>query len=63
MKVSAIAECLGLDLESPRASIKKFSIDSRDATHESCFFAIVGDRVDGHNFIPNALETGARIVS
>ena len=32
-------------------------IDSREVTPESVFFAIRGDRLDGHQFVPQALET------
>ena len=33
-------------------------IDSREVKPDSAFFAIKGDRLDGHQFVPQALETG-----
>ncbi len=36
--------------------------DSREACPGMLFFAIVGERLDGHVFIKNALEAGARVI-
>src|SRR5450432_1771759 len=33
-------------------------IDSREVKPDSAFFAIKGDRLDGHQFVPLALQTG-----
>jgi UDP-N-acetylmuramoyl-tripeptide--D-alanyl-D-alanine ligase len=33
-------------------------IDSREVKPDSVFFAIKGDRLDGHEFLPQALQTG-----
>ena len=38
------------------------SIDTRTIIPEQMFFAIKGDRFDGHNFISNAIERGASLV-
>jgi UDP-N-acetylmuramoyl-tripeptide--D-alanyl-D-alanine ligase len=37
-------------------------IDSREAKPDSVFFAIKGDRLDGHDFLPQALQTAAGAV-
>lgn len=35
-------------------------IDSREVKSDSVFFAIIGERLDGHTFLPQAFEKGAR---
>ncbi|HEX6159657.1 MAG TPA: UDP-N-acetylmuramoyl-tripeptide--D-alanyl-D-alanine ligase [Thermoanaerobaculia bacterium] len=35
-------------------------IDSREVKDDSVFFAIIGERLDGHTFLPQAFEKGAR---
>lgn len=42
--------------------IKKITIDSRDVTDNSLFVAIRGYKTDGHKFIPDALNNGAKAV-
>jgi UDP-N-acetylmuramoyl-tripeptide--D-alanyl-D-alanine ligase len=37
-------------------------IDSREVKPDSVFFAIKGDRLDGHDFLPQALQTAAGAV-
>jgi UDP-N-acetylmuramoyl-tripeptide--D-alanyl-D-alanine ligase len=37
-------------------------IDSREATAGAAFFALPGDRADGHSYIEQALQAGARVV-
>jgi UDP-N-acetylmuramoyl-L-alanyl-D-glutamate--2,6-diaminopimelate ligase len=46
---------------SARADAKVFSLayDSRQVKPGTLFFAIQGEKADGHNFIPKALEQGA----
>jgi UDP-N-acetylmuramoyl-tripeptide--D-alanyl-D-alanine ligase len=36
-----------------------YSIDSRTIQPEQLFFAVKGERVDGHDFVPQALQAGA----
>ena len=49
------AEIIGReDLE-----IKDICYDSRKCTRDSIFFAIEGEKNDGHNFIKNAIDNGA----
>ena len=38
------------------------TIDSRTASPGDCFFAIIGERLDGHDFVDQALSAGADIV-
>lgn len=37
-------------------------IDSREVKPESVFFAIKGDRLDGHQFVPQAIQTARGVV-
>ena len=37
-------------------------IDSREVKPDSAFFAITGDRLDGHQFLPQALQTAVGAV-
>ena len=42
--------------------ISGLTYDSRTVTADSCFFAVEGTVVDGHNFIAKAVESGAKAV-
>ena len=42
--------------------IEGYSIDTRTLQAGDLFFAIVGPRVDGHDFVPQAIEKGAAAV-
>jgi len=44
------------------ASIENITIDSRTVTKGSVFFAIKGDKIDGHRFIPEVINNGAAAV-
>ena len=37
------------------------SIDTRTLSHGDIFVAIRGDRLDGHDYVPNAFENGAAV--
>lgn len=39
--------------------IKNLSLSSREINHGTCFFAIRGEKSDGHKFINDAIESGA----
>ncbi len=46
----------------PDTVAKSVTIDSRTAGDGDCFFAIIGERLDGHEFVDQALAAGAGIV-
>jgi len=43
-------------------SVTGVSIDTRISIEDSCFFAISGNNFDGHNFVQDAFNVGAKIV-
>jgi UDP-N-acetylmuramoyl-tripeptide--D-alanyl-D-alanine ligase len=51
-----------LVLGDPRANIESVSIDSRQAEAKSVFFALKGERVDGHDFAPLVVKKNAAAV-
>lgn len=55
---------LGAQAQGPglQAPIEGYSIDSRTLSHGDLFFAIVGPRVDGHDFVAEAVRKGASAV-
>jgi UDP-N-acetylmuramoyl-tripeptide--D-alanyl-D-alanine ligase len=59
-----IAEAVGgrIVAGDPAVIAESVSIDSRQAGPESCFFAIVGERHDGHDFVADAAAAGARVL-
>ena len=46
----------------PDHIVNNMSIDSRRVKPGDLFFAIIGENNDGHNFIPEAVDNGAKIV-
>ena len=55
-----IAEITGGELfGSPNTLISEVTTDSRSSVSSSIFAAIVGQRVDGHDFVAQALKSGA----
>ncbi len=44
-------------IQNPDVVVSSVVIDSREVKPDSVFFAIKGDRLDGHQFIAQALET------
>jgi UDP-N-acetylmuramoyl-tripeptide--D-alanyl-D-alanine ligase len=55
---SQIAELTGGTLvQGGEIETKSVVIDSREVKPDSVFFAIKGERLDGHQFVPQALET------
>lgn len=46
----------------PRMRVSGVSTDSRKIRRRELFFAIKGERFDGHNFIPQAVDKGAAAV-
>ena len=53
----------GLELGAdPAVEITSLSYDSRRVQQGSLYFAIQGEKADGHDFIPQALERGAAVI-
>ena len=62
IRLSDLARVLGVALHSADAAITGLAIDSRAVTTGDLFVAIRGDRVDGNDFIKEALARGAAAV-
>ncbi len=62
LKVKEIAQAIGGDLSGDGESviIDKVSTDSRRTQPGSLFFALKGERFDGHMFLKDAVKNGAR---
>src|SRR5581483_10685341 len=55
-----IAEFISAPGEFPKEEVARaYSIDSRTVRHGDLFFAVRGERFDGHDFVASALEKGA----
>lgn len=50
-----------VDFSNP-VEIKRITLDSREASENSIFFAIKGFKLDGHKYIPQAVNNGAAAV-
>jgi len=61
LSLARIAGILGVDATSLDcgAVATDYSIDSRTVRPGELFFAVRGEKMDGHDFVPQALETGA----
>lgn len=57
LRVSEIAKALNAEIHSENL-INRVSIDSRDVDENTLFFAIKGERFDGHDFIADVAEKG-----
>ena len=44
----------------PSATVSNISVDSRHMGNDAVFFALKGTRTDGHRFVAEAFENGAR---
>ena len=55
LKAVEIAKALGTIVDSQNI-IKRVSIDSRDVDENTLFFAIKGERFDGHDFVKDVAE-------
>ena len=67
MTLSLVDIYQGLGGRRPHAAlasvpIETFVIDSRRATPNSCFIAFTGEHTDGHLYIGNAIDRGARAI-
>ncbi len=61
MKISEIARLFGSETDFD-GDINEIVTDSRLATKGNCFFAIVGENMDAHNFIDSAIDNGVSLV-
>ncbi len=61
LKVTEIAKALGTKSDSENI-INRVSIDSRDVDANTLFFAIKGERFDGHGFVKDVAEKGVGAV-
>ena len=60
LPLSRVAEFLSATGEFDHKQIAQaYSIDSRTIEPGELFFAVKGDRMDGHDFVQQALEKGA----
>lgn len=59
MKLSEVALSLGLPFSGPDHEISNFCSDSRKVQPGDFFVAILGERVDGHEFLAEAQRKGA----
>jgi UDP-N-acetylmuramoyl-tripeptide--D-alanyl-D-alanine ligase len=60
LPLSKIAEFIAASGDFPgERTAQGYSIDSRTIEPSQLFFAVKGDRFDGHDFVVSALETGA----
>lgn len=57
LKANEIAKALGTIVDSQNI-INRVSIDSRDVDKHTLFFAIKGERFDGHDFVKDVAEKG-----
>ncbi|MBO5944735.1 MAG: UDP-N-acetylmuramoyl-tripeptide--D-alanyl-D-alanine ligase [Clostridia bacterium] len=57
LKANEIANALGTVVDSQNI-INRVSIDSRDVDENTLFFAIKGERFDGHDFVQDVAEKG-----
>jgi UDP-N-acetylmuramoyl-tripeptide--D-alanyl-D-alanine ligase len=60
LPLSRVAEFLSASGDFDRNAVaESYSIDTRTIAAGSLFFAVKGERLDGHDFVPQALENGA----
>ena len=60
LAVAKIAESISAKAESRRDEVAQgYSIDSRTIGASDLFFAVKGERLDGHDFVSEALDKGA----
>src|SRR5215472_12801580 len=60
LPLSKISEFMSASGDVPHDAVAiGYSIDSRSIGAGELFFAVIGERLDGHDFVPAALERGA----
>ena len=63
LRLSELAQSLGVACESGDAVVTGLAIDSRAVKPGDLFVAIDGEHVDGHDFIDKALDNGAAAIA
>ena len=63
LRLSELARSLGVACESGDTVVTGLAIDSRAVKPGDLFVAIDGERVDGHDFIDDALDNGAAAIA
>ena len=63
LRLSELAQSLGVACESGDAAVTGLAIDSRAVKPGDLFVAIDGEHVDGHDFIDKALDNGAAAIA
>lgn len=63
LRLSQIAEILGVKGKVADVEIREVSTDSRKVDEHTLFIALKGEKFDGHDFISDVLKTGAVVVS
>ena len=62
LSLAFIREALGLAPDGPEAEVTRVTTDSRDVGPGTLFVCIPGERVDGHDFVAQAVESGAAAI-
>lgn len=62
MKISQLLEGITLVSEQDDCIVTGLSSDSREVTANDCFFALKGYQQDGRDYIPSALQKGAKAI-
>jgi UDP-N-acetylmuramoyl-tripeptide--D-alanyl-D-alanine ligase len=62
LRISDIAKYLSITFNGVDYSINKIAIDSREVTEGDVFIAIPGQTYNGHEFIINAIDNGAKCI-
>ncbi|NTU61030.1 MAG: UDP-N-acetylmuramoyl-tripeptide--D-alanyl-D-alanine ligase, partial [Caldiserica bacterium] len=63
LTIAEMASILGYKPDNfPQTKINGFAYDSRDVQPGDAFFCLVGANVDGHNFVRQAIDSGASVI-
>ena len=57
-----ISKIVDGNLVGNNCKISSISINSKDRGKDVCFFAVVGEKFDGHSFVDEAIENGATLI-
>lgn len=59
LTLTEVAEALGVSFSGPGLRVSRISTDTRSSAPESLYFALTGERFDGHDFVEQAVLNGA----